>query len=440
MRVAFVAVIVTLGAGCSDPARPAVDAAAGDARQADQTLDAPVDGGFLETAADAPQHDLGPDGPPPTPCATHYDCPQGSYCYYKKCVTGPDYPVYHCNKKDSSGNDTCPPGHTCVDKAGKLSICAESSTYACKDACDCGPAHCCIDVTGIKRCVKDTADPWLPGGTAVGGAACVQGTDATYCHTDPTCHEGRQAFAAPKYQGKFRAFDRKANHATPLCGGRRCFGSAINCRAGESCIDTQQASPLPGKACLLLSGGTCVSNALAESVFGYKPADLLPRCSSACPKGNKCDAGWVSDRKWAYRRIIGTCGSCGNGTCDPGEWNDNCSVDCTCGDGLCSVSEFQDLLPGLQDLRQSSLRAWRGHGEAQGHTVVCGLRDGLLLWQRKLRSRRECQIRWLGELLPHRLPVWRRCLRLGRGLPAGLRLLRLEPLPLQGAYMRGWKM
>ena len=32
------------------------------------------------------------------------------------------FPVYHCNKKDSSGNDTCPPGQRCVDSAGKASI------------------------------------------------------------------------------------------------------------------------------------------------------------------------------------------------------------------------------------------------------------------------------------------------------------------------------
>ena len=368
--------LASLCAACSDPATPsadaAVDAPAAETGSADLGTDASIDG-----SVDAAPPDVGPDGPPPTPCTLHYDCPQGSYCYYQKCVTDPDYPVYHCGKQDSSGNDTCPPGRWCIDKQGKKSTCAESGTYSCSDACDCGPAHCCMN----KICVKDTADPWIPGGTATGGA-CTQGSDATYCTSDPACHEGRQAYAKKKILGKFLAYNPKSNKLVIQCSSDRCFGTACNCQTGEQCVDTLQDSPQPGKACLLLSGGSCVSNALAEAIFGYKPSDLLPCCSASCPKGKQCDAGWVSDRKWAYKRIVGTCGSCGNGTCDPGEWHNTCHQDCDCADGTCGAGEVKTC---FQDC------AACGNGVCEpGERVKMGLFGQSMLWMTECPSDCKC--------------------------------------------------
>ena len=96
-----------------------------------------------ETPPASPDHtaDLAVDqGLPPVPCTRHHDCPQGYYCYNQGCKQDPKYPVYHCGQQDEDGDDTCPPGKWCVEADGSRSTCAESQTYACQSACDCGPA------------------------------------------------------------------------------------------------------------------------------------------------------------------------------------------------------------------------------------------------------------------------------------------------------------
>ena len=283
---------------------------------------------------DAPALDLLlPDLPLPdifsgdtgVPCKGHHDCPQKWYCYLNKCTRDLKMDVFHCGKPG------CPPGHWCVDAVGKKLECKENTGYKCIDACDCGPAHCCKG--GV--CVKDTKDPWKPGGTAV-GTACKEGTDATYCCSEPECHAGRFAFGGNARF--FRCHNRSTKKVEQYCGGKSCFGTACNCSAGEACVDTTSKMP-PGKTCLLLSGGTCVSNAVAETFYGFKSSDLLPCCTKGCLKGTKCDAGWRSDARYGYVRVIASCGSCGNGTCDDGESLKDCAQDCKCGDGVCSPDE-----------------------------------------------------------------------------------------------------
>lgn len=262
------------------------------------------------------------------PCKVHCDCPQGSYCYYGKCVKDPKVPVYCCSKAK------CPPGQWCIDAKGQKKICAESSTYKCDTACDCGPAHCCLD----NRCVKDLLDPWRPGGKALGKRRCVTGTDATYCCAAPECHAGRYAYKAEATR-LFRCHDRTTAKAQSHCGGKPCFGTACNCGLGESCVDTvSQAGP--GRACLLLSGGSCVSHAVAEALFGYKSTDLLTCCGDKCTKGARCDAGWASAGRHGYQRVVGKCKACGNKVCDPGESPTSCPKDCRCGDKVCSPEEI----------------------------------------------------------------------------------------------------
>ena len=275
---------------------------------------------------DLPQKDTttGDMGPP---CKGHHDCKQRWFCYLNTCIRDPKMDVFHCGKPG------CPPGHWCVDAVGKKKECKENKAHKCVDACDCGPAHCCKN--GI--CVKDTVDPWKPGGTAI-GAACKEGTDATYCCAEPECHAGRFAFGgnASHY---FRCYNRAKKKAEQYCGGDSCFGTACACDPGEACVDTTAKTP-PGKTCLLLSGGTCASNAVAKMFYGFKSSDLLPCCSKGCLKGTKCDVGWVrAGGRYGYQRAIGTCGSCGNGKCDEGEYPKTCSKDCKCGDGKCDPTE-----------------------------------------------------------------------------------------------------
>ena len=242
---------------------------------------------------------------------------------------------------------------------------AENPAYTCKDACDCGPAHCCKG--GI--CVKDTIDPWKPGGTAI-GSACTVGKDATYCCAVPECHPGK--FASDVAARPFRCHSRSKGKALSACTGKSCFGTACNCSAGESCVDTSHGMP-PGKTCLLLEGGTCVSNALAQTVYGFKASDLLPCCGAGCLKGAKCDAGWQrSGGTFGYQRVIGTCGSCGNGFCDPGEYPGTCAMDCTCGDGRCAPSE---LVSGCSDCKKcgdGKCQAWETPVTCAKDCASCG--------------------------------------------------------------------
>ena len=281
-------------------------------------------------APDLPAPDLAiPDAAAPDvlpACTTHCDCAQGQFCYLGKCTKDPSMAVYCCSKKP------CPPGRWCVDAAGKKGTCAEDASHKCNDACDCGPAHCCK--AGV--CVKDTLDPFRPGGVAV-GAACKEGTDATYCCSAPECHAGRFA-----YQGipgvPFRCYSRASASTSGRCGETACYGTACNCPPGQVCVDSVSNAP-PGRACLLLSGGSCVPTAVAEALYSFKKSDVLPCCTSGCVKGAACDAGWRSDARYAYVRQVGICGACGDGKCNAGESPATCPMDCSCGDGRCALSE-----------------------------------------------------------------------------------------------------
>lgn len=173
-----------------------VDAPAGDAVSLDRTpTDGPASRDTL--APDVFRDTLALDVAPADgvlTCTTHCECPQGSFCYRKTCRSDPKAPVYCCDKKDALGKDTCPPGRWCVERTGAKSTCAESKTFACRDACDCGPAHCCVN----GNCVKDQADPWIPGagrpGTSTPVGMCTQGTDATYCCDKAECHAAHLAY------------------------------------------------------------------------------------------------------------------------------------------------------------------------------------------------------------------------------------------------------
>lgn len=278
-----------------------------------------------------------------TRCQAHCDCPQGSFCYYGKCLSDPKTPVYCCARAG------CPPGRWCFEPTGNKGTCAEDPSYVCQDACDCGPAHCCKydPAVGHKVCVKDVKDPWIPGGVLVLGG-CTQGVDATYCCADPLCYAGRQAYGISA--DDFRCFARSTGTTENFCGGKPCwFGG--DCDPGESCVDAKANTPVAGKICSLLKGGNCVSNAVAESVFGFSPVDLLPACGMGCFPGQKCETGWRPGDYdyWIVQRLVTTCQSppdaCGNGVCGGSTEMSACTEhpeDCSyaaapqwCGNGVC---------------------------------------------------------------------------------------------------------
>lgn len=300
------------------------------------------------------------DGSPP--CKDHCDCPQEWFCLSSQCVRDPRMPVYCC---DNAG---CPPGQWCVDSNGQRSLCGEDPAYKCKDACDCGPAHCCKG----GRCVKDTLDPWRPGGKKQ-GSPCKEGQEPTYCCSDPACESGRVSYGHNAF-GFFRCLHKPSGKTRRYCRARSCFGTACNCDPHETCLDTVVITP-PGKSCLLLSGGTCVSHQMAAAVFGHHGSDLLPCCDTGCTKGTPCEVGWRLDSKRTYSRVVGNCGSCGNSTCDPGEYPATCPKDCKCGDGRCAPSEQEECKADCETCGNGTCEPWESPpypGSSPLCAVDCG--------------------------------------------------------------------
>lgn len=287
-------------------------------------------------------------------CLKHCDCPQGSFCYYGKCLTDPTTPVYCSENADGTPKEGCPPGRWAFTFDGK-GTCPESDTYVCDNSCDCGPAHACKDIPGYegKRCVKDVNDLWSPGGSNIFeylGVTVIQGEDATYCCQDPLCHAGRQAYGGQP--SLFLCSLRETSETSPYCYGDVC-ASACNCDPGESCVDTDTYGQPFGKVCDVefylgpaKRSASCVSNAVAEAVYGASPAELLPCCGSGCFPGQKCEVGWQQGGGYLVERVVGVCGgACGNESCDPGETYETCPTDCyppprypDCGEMSCEYS------------------------------------------------------------------------------------------------------
>ncbi len=275
---------------------------------------------LILTLAILPRVVLAQNEPPPE-CKAHCDCAQGSFCYYGKCLTDPKTPVYCCAKEG------CQPGRWCFEPNGGKGNCAESETYACESACDCGPVHACLEKPGGggKVCVKDLDDPWNPGGTAVFGLTVPDG-EPTYCCADPICHAGRYAYGENK--AAFSCFDPVLGAADNYCAGKPCR-TACDCDPGQSCLDTKADDPPPVGTSCRVAGGNCISHAVIEAVYGFSPAALIPCCGKGCFAGQKCEFGWEPGGAYTVQRVVGTCGSCDN----PGEG-------CTCGDGLCLTTEM----------------------------------------------------------------------------------------------------
>jgi hypothetical protein len=281
-------------------------------------------------------------------CAVHWDCPQGEFCYKGNCLRDARQEVYHCGKPG------CPPGRWCLDQENNKSTCAEDRTYTCTTACDCGPAHACIDIRGVgKRCVKDVNDPWRPGGEAI-FEATIPPEEPTYCCSAPECHTGRAAYRSDqsgengRSVEEFRCFIQESGTASNFCGGSQCYYVG-DCESGQTCVDTASTSSVPGTSCSR-DGGRCVPNAIAEGVFGWSYGQLLLPCKKDgewnCEPGAKCSAGWTPGGTYDVQRLVRTCphpspgeASCGNDTCDIGESSVTCPQDCRCGDGICGTEE-----------------------------------------------------------------------------------------------------
>jgi cysteine-rich repeat protein len=264
-------------------------------------------------------------------CSTHWDCPQQWFCYKGTCQRDPQSAVYHCGKPG------CPPGFSCIDQQGQRGECAEDPNYACATACDCGPAHACLEIPGVgTRCIKDVYDPWKPGGEALFGAT-IPPDEPTYCCAAAACFAGSSAYQPTGR--KFVCYDASVGGPGQLCGGAHCFFEG-ECGSGEACVDTRPASTAVPNTLCGIRDGRCVSNALAEANFGYPPSALIPACSDGLPGSPMCAQGWSPGGPFGIEQIVRISGSCGDGVCGPGEYPATCPADCRCGDGVCSPSEI----------------------------------------------------------------------------------------------------
>jgi cysteine-rich repeat protein len=263
-----------------------------------------------------------------TPCNVNYDCQQGEWCYYGKC-SYLKTTIYHCNKPG------CPPGKDCIDSEGNFGVCGEDTAYECQDACDCGPAHGCIDISGVgKRCIKDVNDLSIPGGTAIYNASIPDG-EPTYCCADGKCFIGWEAYG---YGSDFVCYDRYTQNVSNFCGGKSCYWNG-DCLRGESCVDTSLNNPVRVGLCDQ-DVGRCVSKDIAEAIFGYEPDELWPVCEPDVVPLDPCTAGWKPGGAYTFQQEISISYNCGNEICDNGEYPGICPEDCYCGDGACSPSEI----------------------------------------------------------------------------------------------------
>ena len=209
-------------------------------------------------------------------CTTHCDCPQGEFCYKGTCLRDPKQAVYCCAKPG------CPAGEWCMTPESTKDRCVEDPSYVCETACDCGPAHACMDVPdliGQKTCVKDADDPWIPGGSIFGVEVPLD--EPTYCCSDASCFAGQAAYGGST---EFACYYSVEGVIRDTCGGAPCYYSG-DCGLGESCVDTRFGSTADPKTSCSLEGGFCISNAIAEAVFYWNPSDLVTACEDVSSPG-----------------------------------------------------------------------------------------------------------------------------------------------------------
>jgi hypothetical protein len=169
----------------------------------------------------------------------------------------------------------------------------------------------------------------------------VQGVDATYCADAPECFAGWESYDSAGLLADFRCFDRYTDSTRTFCGGQECFFNG-DCDGYDNCADMRTAHVGEVIPFVLQNpeGGACVGGATLEAVFGYPSSALISACDPEYP-GRTCTAGWRPGNVYAIEQVIGSSGSCGNGTCefDLLETSANCPTDCLCGDGQCDTSE-----------------------------------------------------------------------------------------------------
>ena len=265
-------------------------------------------------------------------CDDHHDCVQGSYCHRNECRTE-ELPTYHCGKPG------CPAGHWCVYANGDRGTCENDPCFECSSACDCGPAHACIYVEELehKVCVGDENDPWNPQNNPLGVE--IPAGEPTYCCSIPEC------IIRLGFSPSFNCVTRDDGTIHNDCNRDNCH-SAVDCDAGQVCLDLSDTS-LPAGTICNPDRAYCMSDALAEAVYNWSPSDLIGACTESCLDGQRCDAGWKPGGKYALERVIRTCGKCGDSICDieNGETTFNCALDCRCGDQICDTSEVGEC-PG----------------------------------------------------------------------------------------------
>lgn len=204
-------------------------------------------------------------------CSARCDCPQGTDCVNKQCVS-PFAPVYCCD------NPGCPIGQLCLDKTGQAGTCPV--VPVCKTACDCTQGFACVNgkcIAGTKPvyCCDKLLCPVGQACETASGQAGTCGTTTTTCKVacdcpkqGQTCLAGKcvqlvtQLYCCDKAGCPANAVCQAASGAYSICGG---FGTSCtvhcDCNAGLSCTNGKcMASTKPVYCCskkLCPKGQTC---------------------------------------------------------------------------------------------------------------------------------------------------------------------------------------
>lgn len=196
------------------------------------------------------------------------------------------------------GNDSCDPGET-----------------ACTCPADCGSPCAAVECGTEPACGVDCGA--CAGGLICQGGACVEWCGDTWCNGDETKCTCPEDCGDPCKVSSNKCGTEKTCGA--FCGG---------CPAGEICITSGVCVEACGNGVCATGECPCTQDcSYCQGIqCGIAPGLCAVDCPGSCGAGKECRANHCA--QWT---------SCGNGSCEPSQYETpcNCSKDCGTCNGCC---------------------------------------------------------------------------------------------------------